>query len=227
MIKNITPSLIISLIALFVALGGVSYAAIKIPKNSVGATQIKNNAVSSTKVKDRSLLAKDFKSGQLPAGERGPIGQTGAIGQTGPVGQTGAVGQTGETGATGPAGPTFAFTYTGGSGGGISGGYVSVVDQSFTVPRAGRIAFTFSGRFIQSGGIPEVFCVTKGTDDVQAAPITTSGVLTDPGESAQIPIVGNFAAAAGVNSIKIECTTTFGNSVNIGGWQLNGLLTDP
>ena len=75
--RHITPSLIISVIALFVALGGASYAAIKIPRNSVGAAQIKKNAVTSakikknavtsTKVKDRSLLAKDFKAGQIPA----------------------------------------------------------------------------------------------------------------------------------------------------------------
>ena len=44
--------------------------------------------------------------------------------------------------------------------------------------------------------------------------------------TAQIPIVGNFAAAAGVNRIQIECTAN-GGTVNIGGWQLNGLLTDP
>ena len=56
------------MIALFVALGGASYAAIKIPKNSVGAAQIKKNAVTSTKVKDRSLLATDFRTGQLPRG---------------------------------------------------------------------------------------------------------------------------------------------------------------
>ena len=75
--RHITPSLIISVIALFVALGGASYAAIKIPRNSVGAAQIKKNAVTSAKikknavtstlVKDRSLLAKDFKAGQIPA----------------------------------------------------------------------------------------------------------------------------------------------------------------
>ena len=60
--RHITPSLIISVMALFVALGGASYAAIKIPKNSVGAAQIKKNAVTSTKVKDRSLLATDFRT---------------------------------------------------------------------------------------------------------------------------------------------------------------------
>ena len=48
-------------LALVVALGGTSYAAIKLPKNSV----------TSATVKDRSLLKKDFKPGQLPAGEPG------------------------------------------------------------------------------------------------------------------------------------------------------------
>ena len=76
---HITPSLVISVVALFVALGGASYAAIKIPRNSVGALQIKKNAVTSTKVKDRSLLATDFKVGQLP---RGATGATGAPGPT-------------------------------------------------------------------------------------------------------------------------------------------------
>jgi hypothetical protein len=71
------------MIALFVALGGASYAAIKIPKNSVGAAQIKKNAVTSAKVKDRSLLAKDFKAGQIPAGARGPQGLKGDQGDPG------------------------------------------------------------------------------------------------------------------------------------------------
>ncbi len=74
--KQITPSLVISLIALIVALGGVSYAAINIPKNSVGTKQLKKNAVNAkklkknavntAKVKNKSLRRNDFKPGQLP-----------------------------------------------------------------------------------------------------------------------------------------------------------------
>jgi hypothetical protein len=76
----------VSLIALFVALGGTGYAAVKLPKNSVGSTQLKNNAVTGAKVKNGALSAADFKAGQLPAGERGPAGTNGLKGDKGDQG---------------------------------------------------------------------------------------------------------------------------------------------
>lgn len=81
--RNLTPSLIVSVLALVVALGGVGYAASVLPKNSVGTKQLKRNAVVSKKVKDFSLLAKDFKRGQVPAGPQGPVGPSGPQGATG------------------------------------------------------------------------------------------------------------------------------------------------
>jgi hypothetical protein len=81
---------VISLIALFVALGGTGYAAaFKLPRNSVGSAQIKKNAVSSSKVKNGSLLATDFKAGQLPAGATGPQGAKGDKGDPGTNGTNG------------------------------------------------------------------------------------------------------------------------------------------
>jgi hypothetical protein len=104
---------VVSLIALFVALGGTGYAAISLPKNSVTAKQIKksavtnakikNNAVTSGKVKNGSLLAGDFKAGQVPAGARGPAGAAGAAGPTGPAGVDGTNGTNGTNGADGTA----------------------------------------------------------------------------------------------------------------------------
>jgi hypothetical protein len=80
---------VVAFLALFVAIGGISWAAIKLPKNSVGAAQIKKNAVRSADVKNRSLLARDFKAGQLPAGAMGapgPQGPQGIPGAQGPAG---------------------------------------------------------------------------------------------------------------------------------------------
>lgn len=62
-----SPATLIAFVALLVALGGTSYAAITLPANSVGGQQLKKNAVTGTKVKDRSLKAADFAVGQLPA----------------------------------------------------------------------------------------------------------------------------------------------------------------
>jgi hypothetical protein len=47
--------MVVACIALTVALGGTSYAAIKLPKNSVGAKQLKKNAVSRIKVKANAV----------------------------------------------------------------------------------------------------------------------------------------------------------------------------
>jgi hypothetical protein len=95
---NLTPSMAVSLAALTVALGGTSYAAIKLPRNSVGNPQIKRNAVTGDKVQDGSLFANDFAPGQIP---KGPQGDTGA---PGPQGATGLPGPAGAPGAQGPAG---------------------------------------------------------------------------------------------------------------------------
>jgi hypothetical protein len=85
-----SPATAISLVALFVALGGTSYAAINLPRNSVGAAELKRNAVTSSKVKNGTLLKKDFKKGQLTAGPTGPKGDRGDVGPAGPA--TGAAG---------------------------------------------------------------------------------------------------------------------------------------
>ncbi len=119
-----SPPMIVACAALFVSLGGVSYAAIVLPANSVGPKQLKKNAVNSAKVKPRSLLASDFKKGQLPRGPRGLEGAPGAPGAPGVKGDPGT-----------PATRLWAYVSSGGAlrgGGGVvassrlSDGYFSV-----------------------------------------------------------------------------------------------------
>jgi hypothetical protein len=66
-----SPTMLVAFAALLVAMGGTSYAAFKLPKNSVGSPQIKANAIGSSKVKNGALRAVDFGDGQLPVGPRG------------------------------------------------------------------------------------------------------------------------------------------------------------
>jgi hypothetical protein len=93
-----SPALVVSVIALSVALGGTSYAAIVLPANSVGTKQIKKNAVTGAKVKNGSLRKGDFGAGQLPAGATGATGAAGANGATGATGPKGDKGDPGTDG---------------------------------------------------------------------------------------------------------------------------------
>jgi hypothetical protein len=88
---HLTYANVTATLALFVALSGSAYAAIKLPANSVGTAQLRDKAVTSSKVLDGSLLAADFKAGQLPAGQRGPVGPAGPVGPQGPSGVAGGV----------------------------------------------------------------------------------------------------------------------------------------
>jgi Collagen triple helix repeat (20 copies) len=101
---RLTYANVLASLALFVALGGSSYAALQLPKNSVGTQQLKRNAVTSPKVKQGSLLLSDFRASQR-AGLRGPAGPQGAAGATGPRGERGPQGERGPEGPTGPEGP--------------------------------------------------------------------------------------------------------------------------
>jgi hypothetical protein len=73
----------VALLALFVALGGTSYAAVALPRGSVGKRQLRKNAVTGAKVKDGSLRSKDFRAGELPAGPQGIQGPAGMDGKDG------------------------------------------------------------------------------------------------------------------------------------------------
>jgi hypothetical protein len=102
--SSLTYSNVMASAAVFIALGGASYAAIKLPRNSVGSAQLKKNAVTGKKVKDKSLTAADFKAGALPRGAAGAKGDTGAQGPQGEKGQPGAGGTNGANGLDGADG---------------------------------------------------------------------------------------------------------------------------
>lgn len=168
--KTPSASTILSGAALFIALGGTSYAAIELPRNSVGGQHIKTGAVASADVKDGSLSARDFRRGVLPrtaggSGAKGADGATGADGARGPQGERGAVGATGATGPQGAqgergsAGPTFAD--------GLKAPYKLVSNcptgevlgsKTITFDRAGKVLLSVSG-WIQNTGDLKYFSV--------------------------------------------------------------------
>ena len=60
-----SPAMVVAFIALFVAIGGSSYAVTRLPSGSVGSKQLKKNAVTGAKVKNRSLTVADIKVASL------------------------------------------------------------------------------------------------------------------------------------------------------------------
>ena len=97
--------------AVFIALGGSSYAAVKVARNSVGSAQIRakavgsselrGNAVTSSRIRDRTIQTQDLST----------------------VTRTFLKGQAGAAGPPGPAGPSgVVFRAAVNSGGGVAAG---------------------------------------------------------------------------------------------------------
>ncbi len=55
-----SPALVVAMLALFVAVGGTSYAVTALPRASVGTAQLKPDAVVSSRVRDGALKAVDL-----------------------------------------------------------------------------------------------------------------------------------------------------------------------
>ncbi|HZD88070.1 MAG TPA: hypothetical protein VE088_08710 [Gaiellaceae bacterium] len=68
--------MVVSLIALFVALGGTTYAATSLPKNSVGTKQLKKNAVTAPKIKKNAVTSPKIKNGAVTAAKINTKGLT-------------------------------------------------------------------------------------------------------------------------------------------------------
>lgn len=87
---------LVAYLALFIALGGTSYAATRI----TGA-QIADNTIRGADIRDGSITARDIRTGSLRANLFAP----GVLSPAVTTGTPGAAGPRGATGATGPAGP--------------------------------------------------------------------------------------------------------------------------
>jgi hypothetical protein len=108
--RHVSPGMVVACVALGVALGGTSVAAVTqvVPRSSVGTVQLKNNAVSTAKLRNQavtgakirsntitssdvrngSLIRADFAPGQLVENVPGEPGQPGISGLQRVVGTT-------------------------------------------------------------------------------------------------------------------------------------------
>lgn len=168
----------LAFLALFLALGGTSYAAVSLERDSVGSKQIRKGAVTSDEVRNRSLLAEDFKGGELPRGRRGATGAAGARGATGPAGPAGPAGAAGKDGQPGQAG--------GAAGGSLTGSYPNpgIANGAVGPDQLGQVP---SVRLVRGSGtsysVRDVSTVTQQNAGETVIPWRTPPANPTPGQS--------------------------------------------
>jgi hypothetical protein len=126
----------IALLALFLALGGTTYAASTalIGKNTVASPQVVNGSLKTLDLSKKARAALK--------GNRGLRGFTGAQGAKGATGPQGPKGDTGAAGAAGAAGSALAYAEVNGAGTLVAGRFKNIAQSNVT---ASGGVFCFSG----------------------------------------------------------------------------------
>jgi len=212
----------VAIVALLVALGGTSIAAVTaLPISSVGTLQLKGNAVISSKVKNHTLLSADFAPGQIPKGAKGSKGSPGPQGPQGPAGPAGVA-------APGYVAQVLTQTSTSASSTN-STGYVDLAGstQPITVPtgETSRLYAWFSAQSLCAGGAG--YCSVRITvDGTEMAPSSgtfrfdTATLSTDSNEAHSIVRVAD-TLAAGSHTLKVQIRTSSGaTTFAVDNWAL-------
>ena len=211
----------LAVLALFVALGGTSYAAVsigsaEIRNNTIQGQDVKQSTLTGADVRNGSLEAKDLKAGTLLAGPAGAVGAVGPAGSQGPKGEPGAAGAPGAGGAQGPAGATNAYvkqllnlTFTAGS--------AMVLEGAMALP-AGSYAVTASVKVENNDTTngTQGECRLSGTTTVD---VGGAFAPVEPGAGygeATISLVGTTVVPAGGGDLQLLCRRTLGDGVSFG-----------
>lgn len=200
-----SPATVIAVIALVVALGGTSYAAVTLPKNSVGTAQLKNNAVNSLKVANGSLLKADFKSGQIPPGPAGPAGPAGAAGAAG---------------AAGPAGPSDA--YSGFKNGPVAAPSTLSTIATLNIPQAGNyVIFAKLWMFdnVNTDVLTDCTLVAGSDSDESRTMLEGNSGTVVAGATVALNVVHVFAAAG---AVALNCNG-FGVNISINSIKITAI----
>ena len=172
--KRLTFANVMASVAMFIALGGASYAAVSLPRNSVGTKQLRPQAVKRTDLAPRSvskskLANRAVTKRALSRWIRGQLRRRAAAGPTGPTGPRGPQGQ------AGPRGPgALPVRYSAAaSATPVSTRILEAGGLTVSVSCAlggGGTAMNFSVRSAQAGTLNETVISDSGTDPTGGAP---------------------------------------------------------
>jgi hypothetical protein len=168
---------VIALLALFIALGGTTYAATALPKNSVGAKQLKKNAVTAVKIKSGAATNGKIGANAVTGAKVKDDSLTGADILESSLGNVpSATHATNATNATNAASAANALTLGGYAAGDLTraagasapgdhpvgaGGTLDAISTTLTVPKKSNVLIIASGYAFANGatGCP---CVLQG-----------------------------------------------------------------
>jgi hypothetical protein len=83
---------VMATLAVFIALGGTSYAVVQLPRNSVGSTQIRARAVGASELRNQAVSSRSVRDRSVRLGDISPSARAalrGAKGDPGPAGVPG------------------------------------------------------------------------------------------------------------------------------------------
>lgn len=193
MTSRASYSNIMSTLAVFIALGGTSYAVAKLPRNSVGSSQLRSNAVTGSKVRNGSLGLVDLSSSARLSGARGPRGREGPPGPAG---------------AAGPAGlPQVLSAPTGGA---VTPGPANTRVQisELSLPAGSwLLQFNAEGAFFPTGNPHELF--QRCGLEIDGAQVAISSVVlgdSGPATVAARHVMSAVSTRPGASTARVVCT---------------------
>ena len=178
--RHLTPANVLSALALCIALGGTSYAAMK-----VRGKDVVNGSLTGKDIKKRSVPLNRLK-GKLPAGARGPAGSKGDQGPKGDPGQQG------------PPGTPDGYTK--------ADAHAQFVEPGETVLPVDLLAVDFTGETVGTAG-PVFNSWTRDTPGtaVMSAIARTPGMFDGrPARLVALHFCGNSSASRYMSQIELE-----------------------
>ncbi len=200
--------LVVSFVALFVALGGVGYAATQLPANSVGNAQLKNGSVGNWKLKSNAVGARKIINGSVGAKQVNSSQVQLRVGTACSIGAIKAIGLSGSVSCT-PTLPnevgTSAAAVT------LGAGSTQVATESLTAGSPFLVLAyphaVISGATGQRVQVDCTLSVPPGT----GTSTTTKSLAVEIGSSANsqagtVPLVLPVASATSAQAATVSCT---------------------
>jgi hypothetical protein len=204
--------LIVSFVALFVALGGVGYAASQIPPNSVGTAQLQNGSVGNWKLKWGSVGARKIINGSVGAKQVNSGQVQLRVASSCSSGAISTVGLSGTVTCT----PTLPNEFgTNASAVTLGSSSTSVATQSLP-SGSSYLVLAYPHATITDAPLPsqqvEVDCtlsVPSGTNNsITKSLVVNFGSNTSLSQAGTIPLVLPVASATSTQTATVSCTDT-------------------